>query len=508
MSLQNDAPLPAKARRMRQAGLAVLLAGGIVAWFALGSGAALAVAAIALPLSYAVGRGAEAPPKMSGIPENAASARDGVSQALDRALAEDPSGGLGTACLCIEIDDAIELAGRLGQRALDQSMSQCGERLTSVLRQGDRIARTGEARFSVALAPARRMDLETVIRIAGRLRSAVAEPLSLDAMTLNLSASIGFCLPSRASERTGKALLQAAERALDDARRNGPGAIRAYTAVLAQAFAVDAEIRNEIVAALDSGEIVAHFQPQISTDTGDLTGFEALARWQHPRRGVLAPSDFLPAVLEAGLSERLSEVMLGQALAALRAWDKAGLRVPNVSVNFSREELRNPNLSAKLRWELDRFDLAPDRLVVEILESVVAETDNDVIVHNITALSRLGCSIDLDDFGTGHASIAAIRRFAVDRIKIDRSFVTRVDSDPDQQRMAGAILSMAERLGLGTLAEGVETIGEHAILAQLGCGHVQGFVIARPMPFSATAEWLAKHRAKISATPGISRSAG
>jgi EAL domain-containing protein (putative c-di-GMP-specific phosphodiesterase class I) len=138
---------------------------------------------------------------------------------------------------------------------------------------------------------------------------------------------------------------------------------------------------------------------------------------------------------------------------------------------------------------------------------VVAETGNDVIVSNISALARMGCGIDLDDFGTGHASITSIRRFAVRRIKIDRSFVTKVDEDRDQQKMVSAILSMAERLGLQTLAEGVETPGEHAMLAQLGCGDVQGFGIARPMPVDETMDWIERHRARPSAAPRISHRA-
>jgi EAL domain-containing protein (putative c-di-GMP-specific phosphodiesterase class I) len=187
--------------------------------------------------------------------------------------------------------------------------------------------------------------------------------------------------------------------------------------------------------------------------------------------------------------------MLSNALVALTRWDKAGFRVPTVGVNFSSDELRNPRLADKLKWELDRFDLSPERLSVEVLETVMATDDHAVIVRNITALARLGCRIDLDDFGTGHTSITNIRRFAVHRLKIDRSFVTRVDQDRDQQRMIAAILSMAERLDLDTLAEGVETGPELATLAQLGCGHVQGFGIGRPMPFAATLEWLAAHKA-------------
>ena len=264
-------------------------------------------------------------------------------------------------------------------------------------------------------------------------------------------------------------------------------------------------LRKQVETALDGDLSVAHFQPQLSTDTGIVSGFEALARWKHPERGLLAPAEFLSAIMSTGLSTRLGEVMLYQTLNALRAWDRAGYHVPSVAVNFCKEELRNPKLVEKLRWELDRFDLAPSRLTIEILETVIAETDNDMVVRNIAALAEIGCGIDLDDFGTGHASITSIRRFAVNRIKIDRSFITRVDADPAQQRMVTAILSMAERLGLQTLAEGVETVAEHAMLAQLGCSHVQGYVIARPMPFQDTIGWLEQHRMKLKATAKLGR---
>ena len=134
---------------------------------------------------------------------------------------------------------------------------------------------------------------------------------------------------------------------------------------------------------------------------------------------------------------------------------------------------------------------------------MAGETENEVVVANIAAISKLGCGVDLDDFGTGTGSILSLRRFAIRRIKIDRSFVTKVDEDRDQQRVVAAILSMAEQLGLQTLAEGVETPGEHAMLSQLGCGHVQGFGIARPMPVEDTLDWIARHRARLTTTPRI-----
>ncbi|MGI9368944.1 MAG: EAL domain-containing protein, partial [Ruegeria sp.] len=160
------------------------------------------------------------------------------------------------------------------------------------------------------------------------------------------------------------------------------------------------------------------------------------------------------------------------------------------------------------KWELDEFDLSPGRLSVEVLETVFSNQPDDIITRNIACLADLGCCIDLDDFGTGHASIASIKRFDVTRIKIDRSFVAKADKDPRQQQMVGAILTMAEQLGLETLGEGVETQGEHALLAQLGCDHVQGFGIGKPMPLEKTVDWISQHRKKLEDTPKIGRRTG
>jgi diguanylate cyclase len=217
-------------------------------------------------------------------------------------------------------------------------------------------------------------------------------------------------------------------------------------------------------------------------------------RWHHPDRGCLAPGAFLPALEGSDLMELLGQTMLTQSLAALAEFDRKGQRIPTVAVNFSAQELRDPQLPERLGWTLDRFGLAPSRLTVEVLESVVAGDGEDIIASNIGRIAAMGCAVDLDDFGTGHASITAIRRFALNRLKIDRSFIRDVDQNRDQQNLVTAILSLAERLGLETLAEGVETAGEHALLAQLGCGHVQGFVIAKPMPVEDLAVWLTTHR--------------
>ena len=179
-----------------------------------------------------------------------------------------------------------------------------------------------------------------------------------------------------------------------------------------------------------------------------------------------------------------------QSLTALNAWDAAGFDVSAVSVNFSGDDLRNPRLADYIMWELDRFGLQPDRLVVEVLESVIAEKHEDAITKTLKSLSKAGCRIDLDDFGTGFTSIINIRRFNVSRIKIDRCLISRLDKDAEQKRMVSALLSFSSKLGIETLAEGVETERESEMLRSLGCPQIQGYFVAKPMPLGETLLWL------------------
>jgi EAL domain-containing protein (putative c-di-GMP-specific phosphodiesterase class I) len=336
----------------------------------------------------------------------------------------------------------------------------------------------------------------------------IEEPVKIAGASLYISCTIGFCMRSQISGESASIWQAAATDSLFEARAAGTSGIRAFSPELQRKTRLRTDLRNEASAALENGQIEPWYQPQISTDTGKVTGFEALARWMHPVHGLVAPDMFLPVMEDAGLLERLSEVMLYHALTAIKAWDSAGIGVPRVGVNFSGDELRNPRLVDKIKWDLDRFDLSAERLSVEILETVVTEAPGDTVARNIAGLAAMGCRIDLDDFGTGHASIAAVRRFSISRIKIDRSFVIKADRNARQQRMISAILTMAERLGLETLAEGVETVGEHALLAQLGCDHVQGFGIGRPMPFDQTLDWATTHEAKLQDPPRIGRHSG
>ncbi|MCP3969847.1 MAG: bifunctional diguanylate cyclase/phosphodiesterase [Rhodobacteraceae bacterium] len=434
--------------------------------------------------------------------------RDAVISTLDRTFEEESKTGLHSAALALEIDEFAQCRRNHGNAAAERILALVAERIGGTMRTGDIISRIDGSRFAIALAPSRRADLETLIQVSARLQSSIAEPIMLDGLRLFLTASVGFCTPRRASEKSGSVCLEAAECALAEAQAGGTAAIRAYTTQPRRKRVKRAGLVGEVGPALESGQIKPCFQPQVSTDTGQISGMEALARWDHPDRGLILPGAFLPAVSAAAMNERLSEVMLYHSLSALKALDEAEQVVPSVGVNFSNDELSDPRLCDKIRWELDRFDFAPDRLTIEVLETVIARSENDTITRNIARLSEFGCGIDLDDFGTGHASIANIRRFSVGRIKIDRSFITCIDHDRQQQQMLTAILEMAERLGVATLAEGVETTGEHALLAQLGCGHVQGYCIAKPMPLDELAPWLVQHRNQLAAQPKITRHTG
>lgn len=432
----------------------------------------------------------------------------GFDEVLAQVFETTRAGDRKSACFLIELDDAEELAARHGQAIVDQIARAIADRLIGTLRAGDSVARLGDTRFGLCLEPVRQLDLELCLQIAGRCQGAIEEPLRAGGLTLYVSCSIGLCLRSRAPKGPAQAWLTAAQTALDEARQNGPSSIRVFSADMEQRRVSRRTLHQDVLRALDNGEVQAWFQPQLSTQTGRVSGFEALARWMHPVNGTIAPDQFLPALEEQGMMGRLCDVILHQSLDALRAWDHAGHDIPRISVNLSQQDLNDPRLFERIGWELDRYDLAPERLCVEILETVVSNAPDDVVVLNINALSALGCAIDLDDYGTGHASIAALKRFPVNRIKIDRSFVMKADQDPEQQRMIRAVLTMAESLRLDTLAEGVETVGEHAFLAQMGCDHVQGFGIGRPMPFEQTLVWLRQHEAKLTDLPRIGRQTG
>ncbi len=452
-----------------------------------------------------------APDTRQKDPETGLVRRSEAVATADRLLNEGPTCIGTTAAIAVGVDEFENFVERLGAGVGSSILQACADRLRTAVRENDVVARLDGPRFMILLTSGSRADLESLIQLSTRIQKAVEDPISVDGVRVFVTVSVGFCSLKRSPAETGEAVVEAAEQALEDASSNGTGTIRAFTLDIQKRARLRGATTDDLPGAIETGQIRPWYQPQISTDEGAVIGFEVLARWEHPERGLISPGEFLPAVENLGLMERLGEVMLYNALNALRTWDASGVQVPSLSLNFSAEELRNPLLVDKIRWELDRFDLGPERLTIEVLETVIAQTSSDAIIRNLRAFSEMGCLIDLDDFGTGHASIANIRRFSVGRIKIDRSFVTQIDTDLEQQNIVSAILTLADRLELETLAEGVETPSEQAVLHQLGCRFVQGYGIARPMPFDDVAGWLSDHARRIpsrDADAGVFPSAG
>lgn len=459
----------------------------LLAYFFGGDGA-LALVALALPvLLVAADRLRLSRPALD--PRTEVSDRNMLIDWVERALPRAASQGYQVAVILITIDDIETIEARFGRTMYENVFTEADRRLRTLLRNEDIIARCGQA-LAVGVSNIRVPENESLMFLAHRLQSVFEEPFSDGPTRTYCSVSMGIAAESHVKTSSGTNIVAGAQRASELAIVSDPGSIRFYSGGLSSDEALQRNTARELNNALETSEIFAWFQPQVRTESGKVIGFEALARWDHPERGLIAPASFLPDIEKSGLSQRLAEVVLKQSLMALNVWDAAGYDVPAISVNFSAEELKNPRLPDYVRWELDRHGIAPERLVIEVLESVASESSEDIITRTLHALARIGCRIDLDDFGTGFTSFVNIRRFEVERIKIDRSLVNQIDSDPGQFTMFSALLAFGEKLGIETLAEGVETEGETRVLKSLGCRDMQGYAISRPLPLGETMLWL------------------
>jgi diguanylate cyclase (GGDEF)-like protein len=392
-----------------------------------------------------------------------------------------------TAIIRLDLDKFKNLRETLGPRVADEVIRVTSRRIRQVMRAGDFAAHLGQDDF-VVIAP-ELPEIKDAAAIAQRIQQAVAKPVSLQGGARRIGCSVGVTMLTDDLPEADR-ILANAEIALGEAQNAGPGSIGWFR----ESLRAEAERREtlhvELVRGLDRGELAPFFQPQIDLATGRLAGFEALVRWRHPVKGLLTPASFLDFAEAAELTERMGEVVLSQCLAALTAWDAAGLEVPKVGINFALAQLRDPRLIEKIKWEVERADVDPGRISIEVLETVLIKSDTDIVVRNIRGLASAGFRIDLDDFGTGHASIQNLRRFMVDRIKIDRSFVFGIEASEEQQKLTASMVAMARALGIRTLAEGVETVEAAAALRDLGCDCAQGYLIAKPMSQADSFGWL------------------
>ncbi|QPH55251.1 putative bifunctional diguanylate cyclase/phosphodiesterase [Pontivivens ytuae] len=421
--------------------------------------------------------------------------RDGLTGLFNRSGASAFFGqnwraqGEGTGLIHLDLRRFRRINQMLGHDAGDRVLVTLAERLRAEAREGDVVIRIGGDQFAMLIADI--ADVEALLDRGHDLRRMLSDPIDLPGGARNIDCAIGLAWSGERRVDLQR-LTQAADIALASARSGEGAQVCLFTPEMQRLAARQDRLIEDLRGGLSRGDIVAFFQPQVAAADGRPLGFEALVRWRHPTRGLLAPGEFLAMAEEAGYAEEIGTVMLDAALDAVLEWRAAGFADQRVAVNFSSGQLADPLLADRIKWAVDQRGLEAGCLALEVVEDVMVESDDDLPVRTIRHLADAGFSIELDDFGTGHAAIANIRRFQVSRIKIDRSFVRGLDTRPEQAALAEAMLRMADALGVETLAEGVETPEERAALAALGCGALQGYNIARPMPLDETLSWLAE----------------
>ena len=280
------------------------------------------------------------------------------------------------------------------------------------------------------------------------------------------------------------ALARSADSALYRAKQAGRGNFQFFTDEMHRRARELLLIENSLRHAIERNELVLHYQPKVDAATGRLTGLEALVRWQHPQRGLVPPAEFIPVAEESGQIREIGDWVLRHALAQMVAWRAAGVRLVPMAVNLSALQFNQPRLCQRLADLLQEHDIAAELLELELTESVAMENSASSIA-SIDELRNFGVGLSIDDFGTGYSSLAYLKRFAVNKIKIDHSFVRNLSIDKDDAAIVRAIISLAHNLGFTVVAEGVETAEQLAFLRRHGCDEIQGFYYCRPQPAGA-----------------------
>ncbi|MEX3016842.1 EAL domain-containing protein [Gymnodinialimonas hymeniacidonis] len=395
-----------------------------------------------------------------------------------------------TVCLHLEIDDWPKIVDMWGHDSSQFISQRLEDRFRSVLRSDDLLCQLGDNRFGIVLGGMSAARLSIRDTVATRLLNAASEPLLLHDATLRLTVTIGHASLRRRASDVPTATFKAAEAALSAAKLHGPGSVRAYTTGMGRAKSAASDLASEVEEAIHSGAIDVWFQPQVCAQTGELSGMETLARWQHPQHGLLGPSEIMSALQSAGHMALLGQTLTHRAIKVLAELDAAKARVPTMSINVSADELRDLTLPDALASELERYGLRPDRLTVEISPDITTQDLDDAILSNLKTLKDNGHKLDLEGIGTGAIPLSILQRFSVDRVKIDRALVAGSDADPERDRILRAIVSLSDAMGVQTVATGVETSHEATYLAGIGCSHLQGFGIARPMKPSQISPWV------------------
>ncbi|MDF0730048.1 EAL domain-containing protein [Pseudomonas entomophila] len=382
----------------------------------------------------------------------------------------------------LDLDRFKPINDSLGHAAGDRMLKDMAERLLACVDGDDTVARMGGDEFTLLLQPraSREMALNRAIHVAENILASLVRPFVLENREFFVTASIGIALsPQDGSELSQ--LMKNADTAMYHAKERGKNNFQFYQADMNASALERLELESDLRHALEQNEFVLYYQPQFSGDGKRLTGAEALLRWRHPRRGLVPPGDFIPVIEELGLVVDVGDWVLREAARQLKAWHKAKVRVPKVSVNISARQFSDGQLGTRIATILEETGLPPACLELELTESILMREVNEAM-QILDSLKNLGLSIAVDDFGTGYSSLNYLKQFPIDVLKIDRTFVDGLPEGEQDAQIARAIIAMAHSLNLAVIAEGVETHEQLEFLREHGCDEVQGYLFGRPMP--------------------------
>jgi diguanylate cyclase (GGDEF)-like protein len=410
---------------------------------------------------------------LTGLP-NRVLLDDRIAQALTHAHRENHS----FAVMLCDLDRFKLVNDSLGHSAGDVLLQEVARRLTGVVRDVDTVARLGGDEFVLVLSPVTMRDQAAAV--AQRVIDAMQPAIELAGFTIHVSPSIGIAFyPDDGA--TVDALIARADAAMFAAKQRGRNNVQCYAAGMEAGTHDKVRLESDLHEALARGEFELYYQPKVDTKTGTFYSAEALIRWHHPERGLVTPAAFIPLAEECGLIGTIGEWVLREACRQGRAWQLAGLPPVRIAVNVAAAQFRSGNLAETIRRALSDAQLEPRLLEIELTESAVM-SDPEESIKTLEQLSEMGVLVSVDDFGTGYSSMSYLRRFPIDHLKIDRSFLGEITARSDDASIVGAIVSLAHNLRLKVIAEGVETNAQLELLKTLGCDQYQGYHFSPPVP--------------------------
>ncbi len=393
--------------------------------------------------------------------------------------------GLSGAVVMIDLDRFKEINDSLGHETGDRLLIEVANRLQTVARSTDIVARFGGDEFAVTLVSADPNDPNELLKRVDRLRDVLTTKVELEGITFEIGASLGAVIwPTQGGD--SNTLLHRADTAMYEAKRNQLGVVW-YQPKLDADAPRRLDLYLSVSAALENDDFFVHFQPKVSLQDGRITGAEALVRWTHPAHGPISPAEFVPLIVQAGLIGKLTRLVVRRSIEAAETFRTAGLDIP-IAVNLTPRDLLDPTLVSELEQLLQDAAIEPHALTVEITEDAMV-VDFETSVSALSQMRVLGLRVAIDDFGTGYSSLQHLHRLPVDDLKIDRSFIGRLTTDDSAEAIVRASINLARDLGLATVAEGIEDEPTLRTLARLGCREMQGFLVSRPVALHDLIRW-------------------